>query len=173
MDRPFEGPYRWFPAFVHSPTACVALPFWVWTLVPLSCPTTQNVLTTRQPRVTFAGVNLSGRISRESRTRAICTCRAHLHDEQPLAERCGIRRGARGDQQLLTGNGNENWEFIANGLMRLPIASINDLPIKESERRYYWPLGRRPDDHPSLSVSDFERPVEVAGVLAARWSSPN
>ena len=47
--------------------------------------------------------------------------------------------------------GNENWEFDENGLMRLRIASINDLPIKESERRYHCPLGRRPDDHPSLS----------------------
>jgi nuclear transport factor 2 (NTF2) superfamily protein len=37
------------------------------------------------------------------------------------------------------------------GLMRLRIASINDLPIRESERKYHWPLGRRPDDHPSLS----------------------
>ena len=47
--------------------------------------------------------------------------------------------------------GNENWEFDAQGLMRLRIASINDLPIKENERKYHWPLGRRPDDHPSLS----------------------
>jgi uncharacterized protein len=47
--------------------------------------------------------------------------------------------------------GNENWEFDAHGLMRLRIASINDLPIMESERKYHWPLGRRPDDHPSLS----------------------
>jgi hypothetical protein len=47
--------------------------------------------------------------------------------------------------------GNENWEFDENGLMRIRIASINDLPIKESERKYHWPLGRRPDDHPSLS----------------------
>jgi len=46
--------------------------------------------------------------------------------------------------------GNENWEFDGHGLMRLRIASINDLPIKESERKYHWPLGRRPDDHPSL-----------------------
>ena len=51
--------------------------------------------------------------------------------------------------------GNENWEFDENGLMRLRIASINDLPIKESERRYHWPLGRRPDDHPSLSDLGF------------------
>ena len=47
--------------------------------------------------------------------------------------------------------GNENWEFDEHGLMRLCIASINDAPIKESERKYLWPLGRRPDDHPSLS----------------------
>src|SRR6516225_12449505 len=47
--------------------------------------------------------------------------------------------------------GNENWEFDEHGLMRLRIASINDLPIKESERKYHWPLGRRPDNHPSLS----------------------
>lgn len=47
--------------------------------------------------------------------------------------------------------GNENWEFTDTGLMRLRIASINDLPIKESERKYHWPLGRRPDNHPGLS----------------------
>ena len=47
--------------------------------------------------------------------------------------------------------GNENWEFDDNGLMRLRLASINDLPIKETERKYRWPLGRRPDDHAGLS----------------------
>jgi nuclear transport factor 2 (NTF2) superfamily protein len=47
--------------------------------------------------------------------------------------------------------GNENWEFDAHGLMRLRIASINDLPIATSERKYHWPLGRRPDGHPGLS----------------------
>ena len=47
--------------------------------------------------------------------------------------------------------GNENWEFDENGLMRLRIASINDLPIAESDRKYHWPQGRRPDDHPGLS----------------------
>ncbi|MBI2384663.1 MAG: nuclear transport factor 2 family protein [Elusimicrobia bacterium] len=47
--------------------------------------------------------------------------------------------------------GNENWEFDAAGLMRLRLASINDLPIPESARKYRWPLGRRPDDHPGLS----------------------
>ena len=51
--------------------------------------------------------------------------------------------------------GNENWEFDEHGLMRLRIASINDLPIKESECKYHWPLGRRPDDHPSLSDFGF------------------
>jgi nuclear transport factor 2 (NTF2) superfamily protein len=47
--------------------------------------------------------------------------------------------------------GNENWEFDAEGLMRLRIASINDLAIMESERKFLWPLGRRPDGHPGLS----------------------
>ena len=47
--------------------------------------------------------------------------------------------------------GNENWEFDENGLMRRRIASINELPIAESDRKFQWPLGRRPDDHPSLS----------------------
>ncbi|MDB5394708.1 MAG: hypothetical protein JWM91_2214, partial [Rhodospirillales bacterium] len=47
--------------------------------------------------------------------------------------------------------GNENWEFAADGLMRLRIASINDLPIAESDRKYHWPLGRRPDGSPSLT----------------------
>ncbi|WP_327292912.1 nuclear transport factor 2 family protein [Streptomyces sp. NBC_01198] len=51
--------------------------------------------------------------------------------------------------------GNENWEFDENGLMRRRIASINDLPIKESERAYHWPLGTRPDDHPGLSDLGF------------------
>ena len=47
--------------------------------------------------------------------------------------------------------GNENWEFDENGLMKVRFASINDYPIKESERKYHWPLGRRPDNHPGLS----------------------
>ncbi|MCX5528680.1 nuclear transport factor 2 family protein [Streptomyces bobili] len=47
--------------------------------------------------------------------------------------------------------GNENWEFDEDGLMRTRYASINDLPIRESERKFHWPQGRRPDDHPSLS----------------------
>ncbi len=47
--------------------------------------------------------------------------------------------------------GNENWEFSPDGLMHRRIASINDYPIKEEDRKYHWPLGRRPDDHPGLS----------------------
>lgn len=47
--------------------------------------------------------------------------------------------------------GNENWEFSEHGLMQRRIASINDLPITEAERKFHWPLGRRPDDHAGLS----------------------
>ena len=47
--------------------------------------------------------------------------------------------------------GNENWEFDDDGLMRRRIASINEHPIDEAERKFRWPLGRRPDDHPGLS----------------------
>ena len=48
--------------------------------------------------------------------------------------------------------GNENWEFDAHGLMRRRIASINDVPIAEADRKFHWPLGRRPDDHPGLTA---------------------
>lgn len=51
--------------------------------------------------------------------------------------------------------GNENWEFDDAGLMARRIASINDRPITEAERLFHWPLGRRPDDHPSLSDLDL------------------
>jgi len=47
--------------------------------------------------------------------------------------------------------GNENWEFDADGLMQRRIASINDLRIEASERKFHWPQGRRPDEHPGLS----------------------
>lgn len=47
--------------------------------------------------------------------------------------------------------GNENWQFDTDGLMTQRHASINDLRIKESDRLFHWPLGRRPDDHPSLT----------------------
>lgn len=48
--------------------------------------------------------------------------------------------------------GNENWEFDADGLMTTRYACINDLPIQETERKFHWPQGRRPDDHPGLSA---------------------
>jgi uncharacterized protein len=51
--------------------------------------------------------------------------------------------------------GNENWEFNAQGLMQMRYASINDLPIQESDRKYRWPQGRRPDEHPGLSALGF------------------
>lgn len=47
--------------------------------------------------------------------------------------------------------GNENWQFDEDGLMAQRYACINDLPIKETDRKFHWPLGRRPDDHPGLS----------------------
>ena len=51
--------------------------------------------------------------------------------------------------------GNENWEFDDDGLMRRRIASINEHPIAEADRKYHWPLGRRPDDYPGLSALGF------------------
>jgi uncharacterized protein len=51
--------------------------------------------------------------------------------------------------------GNENWEFDDDGLMRKRYASINDLPIRTDDRRFHWPLGRRPDDHPGLGELGF------------------
>jgi nuclear transport factor 2 (NTF2) superfamily protein len=51
--------------------------------------------------------------------------------------------------------GNENWEFNDQGLMQLRYSSINDLPISERDRKYHWPLGHRPADHPGLSDLGF------------------
>lgn len=51
--------------------------------------------------------------------------------------------------------GNENWEFAGDGLMAHRHASINEHPITEAERKFRWPLGRRPDDHPGLSDFGF------------------
>jgi nuclear transport factor 2 (NTF2) superfamily protein len=51
--------------------------------------------------------------------------------------------------------GNENWQFDEHGLMTHRHASINDVRIAESERKYHWPIGRRPDDHPGLSELGF------------------
>ncbi|WP_421858588.1 DUF1348 family protein [Oricola sp.] len=56
-----------------------------------------------------------------------------------------------GDGQWFRAYGNENWEFAPDGLMAVRRASINDLPIAETERLFHWPLGRRPDDHPGLT----------------------
>lgn len=47
--------------------------------------------------------------------------------------------------------GNENWEYDSEGLMQRRFSCINDVPIKEADRKFHWPLGRRPDDHPGLS----------------------
>ncbi len=55
------------------------------------------------------------------------------------------------DNNWFRSYGNENWEFRADGLMQRRIASINDLPIGEGDRKFFWPLGRRPDDHPGLT----------------------
>lgn len=49
-------------------------------------------------------------------------------------------------------HGNENWQFDSHGLMARRYASINDQPIQQSDRKFHWPLGRRPDDHPGLTV---------------------
>ena len=51
--------------------------------------------------------------------------------------------------------GNEMWEFDAEGLMRVRHASINDMVINEADRKFHWPLGRRPDDHPGLTALGF------------------
>lgn len=58
----------------------------------------------------------------------------------------------RNDQdQWFRSYGNENWEFDGNGLMQRRIASINDLAIADADRKFFWPQGRRPDDHASLT----------------------
>jgi nuclear transport factor 2 (NTF2) superfamily protein len=59
------------------------------------------------------------------------------------------------DGQWFRAYGNEQWAFDAHGLMRRREASINDLAIPESDRRFRWPSGRRPDDHPGLSALDL------------------
>ena len=60
-----------------------------------------------------------------------------------------------GAGQWFRSYGNENWEFDDHGLMRRRIASINDAPIAEGERKFHWPARRRPDDHPGLSDLGF------------------
>jgi len=58
-------------------------------------------------------------------------------------------------EQWFRAYGNENWEFEETGLMRRRIASINEHVIKAGDRKFHWPLGRRPDDHPGLSDLGF------------------
>ncbi len=60
-----------------------------------------------------------------------------------------------GSSQWFRSYGNENWEFDDAGLMQKRFASINDLPIKASERKFHWPLGRRPDQYPGLVELDL------------------
>jgi nuclear transport factor 2 (NTF2) superfamily protein len=48
--------------------------------------------------------------------------------------------------------GNENWQFDDDGFMAVRLASINDIPITEAERKFHWPLGSRPEGHPGLSA---------------------
>jgi nuclear transport factor 2 (NTF2) superfamily protein len=59
------------------------------------------------------------------------------------------------DDNWFRSYGNENWEFDEHGLMAARHASINDLPIREADRKFHWPPGRRPDDYPSLSSFGF------------------
>jgi hypothetical protein len=73
-----------------------------------------------------------------------------IHDRNRIAVRFAYEWNDDSDNWFRS-YGNENWEFDDHGLMRLRYACINDLPIKESERKYRWPLGRRPDGHPGLS----------------------
>ena len=72
--------------------------------------------------------------------------------------------------------GNENWEFDEDGLMRRRIASINEHPIAEADRKYHWPLGRRPDDHPGLSaarlLSSVARRIPQLGGNGCTCNSP-
>lgn len=77
-----------------------------------------------------------------------------VHDGNRIAVRFAYEwQDAAGD--WFRAYGNENWEFDEDGLMRARHASINDLPIDESTRKYRWPLGRRPDGHPGLSDLGF------------------
>ena len=72
------------------------------------------------------------------------------HDDNRIAVRFAYE-WHDAENNWLRSYGNENWEFDEQGLMRLRYASINDLPIGEHERKFRWPAGRRPDEHPGLS----------------------
>ena len=73
-----------------------------------------------------------------------------VHDANRIAVRFAYEWKDQADNWFRS-YGNENWEFDANGLMQKRFASINDLPISEAERKFFWPQGRRPDDHLGLS----------------------
>ncbi|MET7356371.1 DUF1348 family protein, partial [Streptomyces mirabilis] len=76
---------------------------------------------------------------------------AHPQDDsRRFAQTISLRK-----RQWYRSYGNENWDFGEDGLMRVRLACINDLPIAESDRKYHWPMGRRPDDHPGLSDLGF------------------
>lgn len=76
------------------------------------------------------------------------------HDANRIAVRFAYE--CRDDSgQWFRAYGNENWSFDQDGLMTHRLASINDRPIAAAERKFHWPLGRRPDDHPSLSELDL------------------
>ena len=74
--------------------------------------------------------------------------------ENRIAVRFAYEWHDAGDQWYRS-YGNENWEFDERGLMRVRLASINDAPISQNERRYHWPMGPRPDDQPWLSDLGF------------------
>ena len=91
---------------------------------------------------------LTGKWSREQDYRLIKEVWA-FHEARIAVRFAYEFRNANG--QWFSSYGNENWQFDADGLMELRRASINDLAIDETDRKFHWPLGRRPDDHPSLS----------------------
>jgi nuclear transport factor 2 (NTF2) superfamily protein len=91
---------------------------------------------------------LTGKWQREQEYRLIKELWAH--EDNRIAVRFAYEwHDATG--QWYRSYGNENWEFDENGLMARRYASINDLAINEAERKFHWPQGRRPDDHPGLS----------------------
>src|SRR5690606_19804549 len=85
---------------------------------------------------------------KENQYRLIKECWAHSGNR--IAVRFAYEWHDRSGQWFRS-YGNENWEFDEHGLMRRRIASINDLAIAEADRKYHWPPGRRPDEHPGLS----------------------
>ena len=91
---------------------------------------------------------LTGKWQREQQYRLIKELWAH--DDKRIAVRFAYEWHDENGQWYRS-YGNENWEFDEHGLMQVRHASINDLPIREDERLFHWPQGRRPDEHPGLS----------------------